>query len=325
MQIQRVPLITLRLGSNMVEKCKVVVCVPTYKRTALLETLLIALEAQDISEKFCVILGNNDTASVEHVFPPFSGSLVEINEIFVSQRGVTAVRNAMISTALKKIPSAEWVACIDDDQVPDIDWLRRIVSAGRSTSADLVGGPVRKIPASQTFWSAGATATGFLPTTFGPVEILNAAGNLLISMKYLRGLERAPFDIAFGKTGGEDYEFFMQAKRSNAKMVWEPDAKVDEIIPVARLTFKGFTWRSYSTSASQARADKMHHSIAFVGRKLVRNSIALPVAVTRSLVRTRSPSLATTELVGRLASLAGTVAGLAGRRLERYGTDGQRV
>jgi glycosyltransferase involved in cell wall biosynthesis len=297
---------------------KIYVCIPTYKRPAKLAALLSAIGRQTFSEPIAVLIGNNEHDSVRR-YPELSNdNLPVFIEIIVATRGVSAVRNALIAEALRA-NDVEWLAWIDDDQLPEANWLSELVSTGRRHDADLVGGPVNQTPEIRSFWASGATDTSYLPKIEGPVDILNEGGNLLLSARYLRSIERLPFMLDYGRSGGEDYEFFLFARSRHAKIFWAPAANVTEAIPPARLTLRGMLWRQYSTSAYQARADRAYGGTRRVIKTIARNSFAAPAVFVRSMFRDRDVRLSAGLFLRRLAAVLGALVGLLGKRAERYG------
>ena len=219
--------------------------------------MLEALARQRVVQGFDILIGNNDVRDL-FTYPELSApGLPPFRVISVTTRGVSAVRNAMISEVLGRPAVPRWIACLDDDQIPADDWLSQLVRAGNASDADLVGGPVVRQPDTTTFWSGLASDTSYLPSRAGPTAMLNEAGNLLMSTAFLRALGGPPFSVDYGRTGGEDYEFFLRAKCRNAHLVWAPEARVSEPLPADRLTFRSYVWRFFAIAAYQARADRV--------------------------------------------------------------------
>ena len=299
----------------------VVVCVPTYRRPAQLARLLKALGRQRDCARFDILVGNNEDRSLDAYAELADPSLPRFAVVSVRTRGVSAVRNALVDEVLAHRPDAAWIACLDDDQEPADDWLQALLAAGRTYGADLVGGPVTRTVGEATFWSDGAADTSYLPTAAGPVATLNEAGNLLLSVPFLRTLGRPPFALDFGRTGGEDYEFFLFAKSRGARIAWAPEARVDEPLPGDRLTFRSYCWRFYATAAYQARADRTYLGAASVVRSLLYQAVKGPAVVVRSLVRDRDPQRAVCLVVQHTMIVAGRFVGLLGTHAERYGSD----
>jgi glycosyltransferase involved in cell wall biosynthesis len=298
-----------------------VVCIPTYRRPRQLARLLRALGRQRGVDAFEIVVGNNEERPLS-VYPELSQEgLPAIHVVQVALRGVSAVRNAMVADVLARHADVRWIACLDDDQEPADDWLAELLAAGRLHDADLVGGPVIRTPPLPTFWSERAADTSYLPTAAGPTAMLNEAGNLLMSVRFLRSLDRAPFSLDFGRTGGEDYEFFLHAKSRGARLAWAPDARVAEPMPADRLGFRSYVWRFYAIAAYQARADRVYRGTGYVIASIVVTGLKAPLIVLRSLLRDRSARLAIGLIVQYAAMVAGRIVGLLGARAERYGGD----
>lgn len=297
----------------------VIVCIPTYKRPEQLKALLAAVSQQTFASKIGVLIGNNDQVSVRDSIGP-AGNLLFVEEVMVEAKGVSMVRNALIGKALNRQSGPEWIAFIDDDQVPSSDWLKSLVATGERFGADMVGGPVTKIPVTSGFW-ASAAARRVRPAPEGRVSMLNEAGNLLLSTSYLRNLERPAFSALFGRTGGEDFEFFLYSSQRGAKMCWAPAAHVTEPLPAERTAFRGMLVRAYRQHAYQARALRLHLGLARAVGSAAKHIVGTPAVALRSLTRDKSPKLAIALIVRRVAGAFGSVAGLLGSAPIAYGRD----
>ncbi len=300
----------------------VVVCVPTYRRPTQLARLLKALAQQRNAPAFDILVGNNEAGDLRRYPELAAYGLPLFDVIDVSARGVSAVRNAMIDAVLRGGDDVRWVACLDDDQVPDEDWLAQLVGTGERFDADLAGGPVRKTVSSTSFWSRLAADTSYLPAAEGLTTTLNEAGNLLLATRFLRGLKRTPFLLEYGRTGGEDYEFFLHARHLGARICWAPEARVVEALPDDRLSLRSFAWRFYSTSAYQARADRSYRGMWFVLRTIAVQAVKAPVVVARTALVQRDVQTVVGTVVRCVCALAGRIVGLAGVHAERYAPDG---
>jgi hypothetical protein len=295
----------------------IIVCIPTYKRPEQLKSLLDAVSQQTIALGIGILIGNNDQVSVRDSLSS-ADSLLFVDEIMVDAKGVSMVRNALIRKALDRQSSSDWIAFIDDDQVPSPDWLQHLVGTGERFGADMVGGPVAKIPVRSGFW-ARAAASRARPAPEGRVPMLNEAGNLLLSTSYLRKLERPAFSALFGQTGGEDFEFFLYSSQRGAKMCWSPSAHVTEPLPAERTAFKGMLARAYRERAYQARATRLHLGLAPALGSAAKHVVGTPVVALRSLTRDKSLKLAVALVVRRIAGAFGSVAGLLGSAPVAYG------
>lgn len=304
---------------NSTRENAVVVCIPTCRRPEKLAALLRALKLQTFAEPFSILVGNNDSRDLD-TYPVLADpDLPPRTVIAVATPGVSAVRNALVAAALHAPEPPAWIAFIDDDQVPAPDWLAALVATGRRHAADIAGGPVRLVAEVETLFARAAVDKPYLPKAEGPTGMLNECGNLLLSTAFLARFGREPFSADFARTGGEDYEFFLAALARGARLVWAPDAHVTEAVPLSRLTAKGFAWRSYSTAASQSRADLRHLGTGPLIAKIARELAGTPVAAARALTRERDWKLAAGLVFHRLSCSTGRVVGLFGTRAERYG------
>jgi len=300
---------------------QVVICVPTYRRPKQLARLLMALAAQRGVDRLDILIGNNDDRDLSTYPELCDATLPAFRSIQVGTRGVSAVRNALVAEVLNTRQEVRWIACLDDDQLPSQGWLAALLAAGERFDADLVGGPVTRTIEAPTFWSHGAADTSYLPTVEGPTATLNEAGNLLLSTRFLRSIGRPPFSLEYGRTGGEDYEFFLHAKSRAARIVWAPAAQVDEPLPQDRLTLRSYTWRFYAIAAYQARADRRYpRCVARGARDRLRGREGAAILL-RSLIRDRDFKRAIGIVVQYAASVSGRLIGLFGVRAERYARD----
>src|SRR5262249_5518921 len=146
---------------------------------------------------------------------------------------------------------ADFVAFLDDDDIPATDWLWRLVQRQLETEADLVFGFYRlpqdlALPGwlrnNRYFRSPDPEARDRhgLPGLAG-------TSNVLLSLRVLEELTTGdgPFRVEFASSGGEDMDLFIRAKAagftyavatsSTVVRAWEPD----------RLTIGGILRRGF--------------------------------------------------------------------------------
>ncbi|RAV76565.1 glycosyltransferase family 2 protein, partial [Aerococcus mictus] len=241
--------------------CDVVVCIPTYRRPASLALLLKSVEAQSYLKVFCVVVADNDSEnpSVPGVdIPP--GLKSRFHWFPVEERGVSVIRDRLVKYTLDNFPSAVWLAFVDDDERPIAEWLDLMVATGNRYPSDIVGGPViGRLPSKVPFLARYSLYSSRRRQVTGPVEMVNGTGNILVSVDFLRRLGRDPFLPELGRTGGEDYEFFLYAKSRGARFVWCDEAIVEEEVEPSRLHSISVLKRYLAISAYQARVDKRYN------------------------------------------------------------------
>jgi GT2 family glycosyltransferase len=212
------------------------VCVATYRRPVLLRSLLQSLGALTNAsgyELILVVVDNDVNRSAEWVVEGMCADLHRpIRYAVEPVPNISLARNAGVRIALDE--DADFLAFIDDDEVADPNWLDALLTAQRRFNADAVSGAVvSRYPSEAPDWIIRGAffeqprfATGYLL----PYAHTN---NVLVARKLFEDLD-APFDPAFGRTGGEDSHFFIRARRAGARLVWMDEAVVEEQVPVSR-------------------------------------------------------------------------------------------
>ncbi|WP_152045241.1 glycosyltransferase family 2 protein [Aureimonas psammosilenae] len=146
----------------------------------------------------------------------------------VGARNIAIARNAALTQA-----SGEFVAFIDDDEIADPDWIAGLLDAAMRHEADAVFGPVRAIyPVDAPSWIAKVGVFRKTPGTDGQRVETGATSNAL----FRRGA--APdllFREEFGRTGGEDTDFFRRLHRRGKVLVASEKGAVSENVPPERL------------------------------------------------------------------------------------------
>jgi succinoglycan biosynthesis protein ExoM len=216
----------------------VAVCVASYKRPEGLKRLLEGLNQLSFSQietpEIAVIVVDNDANGSAKVvcdkqLPEFKWSLQYSIE---TTRGISFARNHAIAEALSISNHVDFIAFIDDDEVPEPTWLDKLLLTQQEHQADIVTGPVlpRFLKSDVPNWVVKGKF--FEPKRYPTGHILQTAftNNVLIKATILRQLDTI-FDESFALTGGEDSHFFMRLYRSGHKFVWADEAIVVEWIP----------------------------------------------------------------------------------------------
>lgn len=152
-----------------------------------------------------------------------------------SSSGISGVRNAVANKALSLQP--EIVAFLDDDEIPEPQWLSELLRIQAQHNADVVGGPTKPLfPAhapAELLDNPYFGADLCLPD--GSACQLQAGGNFLIRASVLQHYAPSVFKEAFAHSGGEDLAFFSQIGQDGYRMRWAANAIVHEPVPESRL------------------------------------------------------------------------------------------
>ena len=213
----------------------VCVCICTFQRIELLPRLLNRILEQQTNGTFtisCVVIDNDKNRSSEKVVRAFQ-DLQKLEFIYdcESERNFAVVRNRAIQKSL-----GDFIAFIDDDEVPEKNWLLKLLQTCDQFNCDGTLGPVRPYFENQPpRWldRSGLCHRPVHPTGM----ILNwqqtRSGNCLLKRNifFENGIR---FDPAY-RTGGEDVDFFKRAIAAGKKFIWCEEAPAYELVPLERM------------------------------------------------------------------------------------------
>lgn len=226
----------------------VCICACTYKRPKGLEEMLRGLERQQFTSMqlpdMRIVIADNESSSrslkICEQFRDRSG--IPLTYVHEPMRGISFARNACLDHIP---PGCDFFAFIDDDEVPEPDWLERLLEAQAATDADVVQGPV--IPVYEPDapgWLVGGEFLGFprrnwrgTKLQLGDLQDLPEAytNNVLVRRATVLAAGTR-FDPAYALTGGGDTLFFRTLKAAGARIVFASRARVTEKVPADRAT-----------------------------------------------------------------------------------------
>lgn len=295
---------------------RVSVCAATFRRPAGLERLLRALGELRFTksprpELEVVIVDNDPDASARALCERLAGELPwPLRYAHEPRRGISFARNRALGEAADH---ARLVAFIDDDEVPEPNWLDELLHVRERFSADVVTGPV--IP----YFEGGQPPAWVEQGGFfdhprhqtGQTVPYAATNNVLFDLRVLRDVEPA-FDTRYALTGGEDVHFFLRVARAGYRMVWADEARVQDWIPESRTRARwvlqrayriGTNWAAYERELKPPSGVALHvaKGVARIGHGVLLLPLALPFG-KRALVRSGEQIC---EGIGNLAGLAG--------------------
>jgi len=211
----------------------ITVCICTFRRLKLLRRLLEALEKQAANgfTFSCVVVDNDAAASAQTLAEEFRRRRnFEITYDIESERNFAVVRNHAV-----RLATGDYIAFIDDDEVPVDSWLAELHAAMHRFNADGVLGPVR--PAFDSDPPAWIKQGRLCERPAHPTGMelkwqQTRSGNVLLKKKIFDA-DKIQFDPAF-RTGGEDVDFFRRAVKKGNRFVWCEEAAAYEWVSPER-------------------------------------------------------------------------------------------
>jgi glycosyltransferase involved in cell wall biosynthesis len=233
---------------------KVDVCIATYRRPRGLRRLLGGLQAQQLPQAAVpqvrvVVVDNDPEASARELCEEARGWLrFPLVYVLEKRRGIPQARNTAVATSLGE---ADFLAFVDDDEVPDPGWLMELLRVQQARGADAVAGPCLPL------FEDGAPAWIGRGRFFEPRRHTTGARidyafthNVLVRMESLAQME-ALFDERLALTGSSDVEFFDRFVEGR-RIVWADEARVREWVPASRARLGWLLRREFRVGSSLA-------------------------------------------------------------------------
>jgi succinoglycan biosynthesis protein ExoM len=214
------------------------VCICTFKRPALLEQLLRSLKGQRTDGRFTysALVVDNDQAesaraAVAAVAPTLGYPIAYFTE---PRQNIALARNKAVLNAV-----GDYISTIDDDEVASPEWLHRMFAIIEELKADGALGPV--LPSFSPDAPRWLKRSGLCDRPGYPTgKILTAkdrtrTGNTVLHRRIFND-GKSLFDERYGRSGGEDTDFFTKRIAEGFKFVWCQEAEVFEEVPPERCT-----------------------------------------------------------------------------------------
>lgn len=248
---------------------RLLVAIPTFRRPHELElalsgvaTAIEVLGRQGHGVRAEVLVVDND--------PQGTGREVALRHgaryVTEDRPGLAAVRNRVLDEAA----DARLLCFLDDDEVPEPEWLAALTDRWRESGAQAVAGRVlTRVSHPVDPW----VAIYYVRPTRSDGQTMSAAAtnNLLVDREFVAA-QHLRFDERFGLSGGEDTRFTSDLVAAGGRIVWAEAALVVEDAVGERATRRWLLRRSMRMGAVDAR---LAAAVASPG------SLARALAVTR--------------------------------------------
>jgi glycosyltransferase involved in cell wall biosynthesis len=231
---------------NRHDKIKVDVLICTYKRPKLLRSTLNGIENGNndgLLIRVIVVDNDNNESARELVKRYIANSTHEYIYLTQPIQNISITRNCALAAS-----DGDYAVFIDDDEVPEPDWIQNLVKTARGFRKQIVFGPVisryvDNIP--KWIIDGGFFEFRSRYVTGTKIPLLEMrTGNVLICGNLLRQTN-SRFDHQLGLSGGEDYEFFRNLVSTGVIGIWCDEAQVHEWVPRNRATVKWLIRRSF--------------------------------------------------------------------------------
>ncbi len=254
------------------------VCICTYKRPNLLLLLLNKLQNQITNQLFTysiVVVDNDHTQSAKSIVASsIEESLIDIEYYSEPEQNIALARNKAVDNA-----KGNFIAFIDDDEFPTPAWLLNLYNAYNDFNADGILGPVMPhFVEGVPNWIIKGKFCERLSHETGVVLHWGhtRTGNVLFSKNIFLDKNNR-FASEFGRTGGEDVDFFKRMLKKGKSFVWCNEAPVYEKVPPERLKRAYFLKRALLRGSVNSRNESL--SISHILKSVIAFSVytlALP-------------------------------------------------
>ncbi|MEM8830382.1 MAG: glycosyltransferase [Cyanobacteria bacterium P01_G01_bin.19] len=299
------------------------VCVATYKRPNRLRLLLEGLNELTFKKierpEIEVILVDNDVEEVaEKICAEYKSQFQwDLKTGVETRRGITYARNKTIAMVS---PNSDFVAILDDDEVPEPSWLEELLIVQREYNSGIVTGPI--IPRFENsgvpdwivkgkFFEQPRYDTGHNR----PVAYTN---NVLVRTEILKNLDPV-FDDRFAMLGGSDCFLFLNLHKAGHTIIWADDAVVYDNIPSYRTKLKWILFRCYRVSSSYSSVEKeLYPSFAVQLTRTIKGFALIGIGLVRLIPSLLIEKAAVVNSLVYISRGLGTLGGLLGIFYQEY-------
>lgn len=296
---------------------RVDIAVCTFRREALTQTLAsLSRLIVPPGVRLRVIVADNDVepSARPRVEAAMAHLSMDVLHVHAPAGNISIARNACLDHA-----DADFIAFVDDDETVEPQWLDRLLAKAEESGADVVLGPVRPLyRADAPAWMRQGDFHATMPVWVRGEIRTGYTCNVLMRLA-APALDGRRFDLALGRSGGEDTAFFDQVHRAGGRFAFAGQAWVNEPVPSSRARFSWLAQRRLRMGQTHGRLLAGRHegtarvgAAALAGAKCAACLAGAGVFVLLPARRNR--------LVLRGLLHAGAIGGLFGARaIEPYG------
>ena len=220
------------------------ICVCTFRRPHLATTLesLAQLVLPKAIEARIIVADNDASPSAMALVAEYQNAPVPVYYIHAPEQNISVARNACLDQA-----TGDFVAWIDDDETADPAWLARLFDTLRDGGYDAVFGPAVAIyPPDAPAHIVRCDFHSNRPVTRQGEVRTGHTCNALVDMRKT-ATRSLRFDVAKGRTGGEDTDYFHRLWAMGGKLGICETAQVYEKVAAGRLRLGWLIRRSFNS------------------------------------------------------------------------------
>ena len=270
---------------------KIIIAICTFKRVRQLESLLLHLATANLDriDSACIsilVVDNLPTGEIRIMIDRIRNRIpVPLELVEEPSRGISHARNCAVDEALQR--KCDFIAFIDDDDHPAVDWLCQLIARQQAMNADIILGAALRASNDDTLHvpddSVPIWREDGLANTLG-------TGNVMIARSVLERMQsKGPvFDPAFGHIGGEDADFYYRAKLAGARFVRASASRVFAPYSQERTSGRGLFALKFRYGCADAALVRRHLDPAarrkWLGatvRRFLRSLLTTPVRLLR--------------------------------------------
>jgi len=229
---------------------EITIAICTYKRVEIKETLAsIAEQVLPEDMQVRVVVADNDVdPTMRKVIEKTANKLgIELTYVHAPSRNISIARNACLNNC-----KTQWLAFIDDDETASKTWLSELYKTALNENADVVLGPVESVyPNDAPNWIVKCDLHSTTPVFVDGVIETGYTCNTLLNLGS-EHLKNERFDLALGKSGGEDTDYFSRVFKKGAKLKYAEKATVCEPVPTGRATLNWLAKRRFRMGQTYA-------------------------------------------------------------------------
>jgi len=300
-----------------INRIRIDIGVCTYRRPELEQTLksLAKMTVPGNAEIRIIVADNDDSPSAKGRVDAMRASVPHtIVYVHCPSSNISIARNACLDNA-----KGDFLAFIDDDETASEDWIVRLIETALTTGADAVLGPVKATYGTDApGWMQRGDFHSTFPVWVGEQIVTGYTCNVLLRLA-APSLAGRHFNLALGRSGGEDTEFFTHMHRMGGKIAYAPAAWVEEPVPAKRATFSWIAKRKFRFGQTHGRLIDVGTGAAGKIRELALAAAKSGFCALAGLILFFSP-VRRNRYALRASMHAGVVVGLLGvREIEQYG------